>query len=65
MNGNIRQCFKNGSQLKPFGLKQNYGNPNVVKSCVYKKKERKKKNRANFMPRTKATVIKTNTFPIT
>ena len=39
MNSNIRQCFKNGSPLKPFGLKQNYGNPNLVKSCRHKKKK--------------------------
>jgi len=39
MNGNIRQCFKNGSPLKPFGLKQNYGNSNLAKSCRYKTKK--------------------------
>jgi hypothetical protein len=61
MNGNIRQCFKNGSPLKPFGLKQNYGNPNLVKSCRYKEK---KNNRANFVLCTKAMVIKPNTLSI-
>jgi hypothetical protein len=34
-----KAVFQKRIPLKPFGLKQNYGNRNLVKSCRYKKKE--------------------------
>jgi len=60
MNGNIRQYFKNGSPLKPFGLKQNYGNRNLVKSCRYKKK----KEQGEFCTMHKGYGNKTNILSI-